>query len=78
MAVAAALEKLIDLFAKLIRAGRRSKSVPPGPQATALAPALVGAIEGAVIAVSGNAPYDEEVAERVVLGILGLGPARSR
>jgi AcrR family transcriptional regulator len=78
VAVGAALDKLIGLFITLIRAGHRSGSVPPGPRATVLAPAMVGAIEGAVIAMVGKAPYDEVAAERVVLGMLGLGPAGSR
>ncbi len=71
-AVEAALAKLVGLFAALIVAGRRAGSVPPGPEGKILAPALVGAVEGAVIAVAGQAPYDEMVAERVVLGLLGL------
>jgi AcrR family transcriptional regulator len=77
VAVGAELAKIITRFGDLIRAGRRSGSVPPGPSATVLAPALVGAVEGAVIATAGRAPDDEEVAERVVLGVLGLGPART-
>lgn len=78
VAVEAALEKLTELFTRLIRAGRRSGSVPPGPRATVLAPAMVGAIEGAVIAMAGKPPYDEVAAERVVLGMLGLGPEGPR
>jgi hypothetical protein len=33
----------------------------------------VGALEGAVIALAGEAPHDEELAERAAAGVLGLG-----
>ena len=61
--------------ARLIEAGRRDGSIPPGPPARAVAVALLGALEGAVIALAGQAPHDEPLAARVVAGVLGLeGP----
>jgi hypothetical protein len=33
---------------------------------------MVGAIEGLVISLAGQAPFDEELAERVVPAVLGL------
>ncbi len=58
--------------AKLVKAGRRDGSIPFGPPAQAVALALFGALEGAVIALSGDAPYDELLAARVVSGALGI------
>jgi AcrR family transcriptional regulator len=66
---------LVKRLSRLIAAGRRSGSIPPGPPANVVALALVGALEGAVIMTSGRAPYDEQLAARAVTGVLGL-PAR--
>ncbi len=63
---------LVKRLARLINAGRRNGSIPPGPPAPAVALALVGALEGVVIALSGRAPHDELLAERAVAGVLGL------
>ena len=63
--------------ARLIDAGRRDGSIPPGPPARAVALAFMGALEGAVIALAGQAPHDELLAARAVAGVLGLGGARS-
>lgn len=61
---------------RLINAGRRDGSIPAGPPARELALGIVGALEGTVIALSGRAPHDEEIAARAVAGVLGLsGPA---
>lgn len=66
---------LIKRCARLINAGRREGSIPPGPPAGTVALALVGALEGAVIALAGQAPHDELLAARVAAGVLGLdGP----
>jgi hypothetical protein len=64
---------LVKRVAGLISAGRREGSIPPGPPARAVALALIGALEGAVIALAGQAPHDEALAVRVAAGVLGLG-----
>lgn len=58
--------------ARLIKAGRRAGSIAPGPPARAVALAYFGALEGAVIALAGQAPHDVELAARVAAGALGL------
>jgi AcrR family transcriptional regulator len=68
---------LVERCAGLIRSGRRDGSIPPGPPAKATARAFVGAIEGSVIELSGAEPYDEELAARAAIGILGLDPDRT-
>ena len=65
-------EALLKRCARLINAGRRDGSIPPGPPARAVALALVGALEGAVIALAGQAPHDELLAEQTVRGVLGI------
>ena len=62
----------VERCARLVKAGRRNGSIPPGPPARAVALALMGAIEGAVIALAGQAPHDETLAARAVAGVLGL------
>jgi AcrR family transcriptional regulator len=63
---------LVKRCARLIDAGRRDGSIPPGPPATAVALAYIGALEGAVIALAGQAPHDERLAARAAAGVLGL------
>jgi AcrR family transcriptional regulator len=63
----------VKRVARLINAGRRDGSIPPGPPARAVALACMGALEGAVIALAGQAPYDELLAARTVAGVLGFG-----
>ena len=65
-------EALVRRCARLINAGRRYGSIPPGPPARAVALAFVGALEGAVIALAGQAPHDELLAARAAAGVLGL------
>jgi hypothetical protein len=43
-----------------------------------VAQAYVGALEGVVIGLAGQAPYDEEFAARAVAGVLGLPAASAR
>lgn len=62
--------------ARLVKRGRRSGSIPPGPPAPIVAGALLGALEGAVIGLAGQAPHDELLAARTCAGVLGLEPAR--
>ena len=67
--------ELFKHCARLIEAGRRAGSIPPGPPARATALAYWGALEGAVIALAGKPPHDEALAVRAVAGVLGLGSA---
>ncbi|MFI6155990.1 TetR/AcrR family transcriptional regulator [Kitasatospora sp. NPDC051170] len=57
-----------------IEAGRASGTIPPGQPAHALALAFVGALEGVVVSLAGQAPYDEVLAERAAAGVLGIRP----
>lgn len=67
-------ETLVRRCARLIGAGRRAGTIPPGPPARAVALALTGALEGAVIALAGQSPHDEALAARACAGVLGLRP----
>ena len=58
--------------ARRIVAGRRAGAIPPGPPPKAVAFAFWGALEGAVIALAGQAPHDELLAARTVAGVLGV------
>ncbi len=64
----------VKRIARLVNAGRRVGSIPPGPPAKAVALAYWGALEGAVIDLAGQAPHDELLAARAVAGVLGLDP----
>jgi AcrR family transcriptional regulator len=59
-------------WADLITAGRDDGSIPPGPPAGQLALAAIGALEGLAIQLGGEQPHDEDLAERVMRGLLGL------
>jgi hypothetical protein len=63
---------LVERLVRLINAGREDGSIPPGPPAKAVALACIGALEGAVITLVGQAPHDELLAARAVAGVLGL------
>jgi AcrR family transcriptional regulator len=65
-------QTLVKRCTRLIQAGRRDGSIPPGPPARAVALAISGALEGAVIALAGQAPHDEVLAARAVAGVLGI------
>jgi AcrR family transcriptional regulator len=65
-------EGLVKRCVRLINAGRRQGSIPPGPPARTVALAFVGALEGAVIGLAGQAPHDELLAVRAAAGVLGL------
>ncbi|HEV2754380.1 MAG TPA: TetR/AcrR family transcriptional regulator [Actinomycetota bacterium] len=73
-AVHEAVQTVLSSCTALIAAGRANGAIPPGPPPDVVALALVGAVEGLVINLSGNAPFDEQLAERVVRGVLGLPP----
>jgi AcrR family transcriptional regulator len=64
----------ITRVARLVEAGRRGGSVPPGPPAPLLARAFMGALEGTVIEVASCEPHDEALAARACAGVLGLAP----
>ncbi|HEX2294175.1 MAG TPA: TetR/AcrR family transcriptional regulator [Actinomycetota bacterium] len=70
-AVQDAVNRVLGDCTRLIAAGRRNGSIPPGPPPRVLALALVGALEGLVISLAGKAPHDEDLAERLVRGMLG-------
>jgi len=63
---------LVKRCARLINAGRRAGTIPAGPPAGTVALAFVGALEGAVIGLAGQAPHDEWLAARAAVGVLGL------
>jgi len=65
-------ETAVKRVARLIKAGRRDGSIPSGPPARVVALAFMGALEGAVIALAGQAPHDEKLAARTAAGVLGL------
>jgi AcrR family transcriptional regulator len=77
--IAAELERvqagLVKRLVRLVNAGRREGAIPPGPPARVVALALNGALEGAVITLAGQAPYDEILAVRAVAGVLGIDPS---
>lgn len=73
-AVADASDRVLEVATDLVEQARRSKVVPPGPPARVVAHAALGAVEGLVIHLTGHAPHDEALAERAVLGVLGLPP----
>jgi AcrR family transcriptional regulator len=68
----------VERVARLVDEGRRAGSIPAGPPARTVALAFMGALEGAVISLAGQAPNDELLAARAVAGVLGLDspPAR--
>ena len=74
-AVHGAVATVLSSCTALIAAGRANGTIPPGPPPDVVALALVGAVEGLVINLSGKAPFDEQMAERVVRGVLGLRAA---
>jgi AcrR family transcriptional regulator len=69
-AVRREMAELVERVRKLVVAGRRDGGIPPGPPARVLATALLAAVEAAVIALAGRAGHDEEIAQRVALGLL--------
>ena len=55
---------------RLIARGRREGAIPPGPPPRDLAAACLSALEGLAIGVAGRTPHDEDLAERLVTGLL--------
>jgi AcrR family transcriptional regulator len=70
-------QALAKRLTRLINAARRSGSIPPGPPARDVALALIGALEGTVIALAGRAAHDESLAARAAAGVLGVAPVES-
>ena len=66
------LESLVKRCARLVDAGRSAGTIPAGPPARTVALAFVGALEGTVIGLAGQAPHDELLAARAAVGVLGL------
>ena len=71
-AVQQGVRRLVAECTRLITAGRRNGTIPPGPPPRVMALAFLGALEGLVISVTGQAPFDVLLAERVVTGVLGM------
>ncbi|UQA97176.1 TetR/AcrR family transcriptional regulator [Streptomyces halobius] len=67
-------ERFLADSADRIAAARASGAIPPGPPPREMAQACLGTLEGLVIKLAGHAPYDVELAERAVRGVLGLPP----
>jgi AcrR family transcriptional regulator len=67
-------EGLVKRCSRLIGAGRRAGTIPAGPPVRAVALAFIGAMEGTVIELAGQAPHDEVLAARAAAGVLGLDP----
>ncbi len=65
-------ESLVKRCARLINAGRKAGTIPAGPPARTVALAFIGALEGTVIGLAGQAPHDELLAARATVGVLGL------
>jgi AcrR family transcriptional regulator len=67
-------EGFVKRCTRLISAGRMMGTLPPGPPARVVALAFIGAMEGTVAEVAGQAPYDEVLAARAAAGVLGIDP----
>lgn len=69
------IDRLVTDCAGLIAAGRDNGSIPAGPPPRETALACVGTIEGLVSLLAGRVPFDVELADRAIRGVLGLPPA---
>jgi AcrR family transcriptional regulator len=65
-------ESLVKRCTRLVSAGRGMNTIPAGPPARAVALAFIGAMEGTVIQLAGQAPHDELLVARATAGVLGL------
>lgn len=75
-AIEKAGRRVVKECARLITAGRASGAIPAGPPPRLLALAYIGAVEGLVINLAGREPFDELLAERAVVGLLGIRPRK--
>jgi AcrR family transcriptional regulator len=74
-ALAEAKADLVDWIGKLVTRGRRQGSIPPGPPVQLLSRGIAGAMEGVLFWIEADAPHASDMAERVMLGLLGVrGP----
>jgi AcrR family transcriptional regulator len=65
-------EGLVKRCSRLVNAGRKVGTIPAGPPAKVVALAFIGALEGTVIELAGQAPHDEVLAARATAGVLGI------
>ncbi|MEV0443795.1 TetR/AcrR family transcriptional regulator [Streptomyces spectabilis] len=73
-AVTKAVERLGADCADLVAAGRAGGAIPPGPPPEMTASVFLCVVEAVGIELAGQAPYDTQLAERAVRGVLGLSP----
>lgn len=71
-AIGEILEKLVADAEERIVAGRDSGAIPAGPPPRQTAQAYLGVVEAVGIQLAGQDPFDVELAERAVRGVLGL------
>ena len=70
-AVRAQMRELHERVERVVEAGRRDGSIPPGPPPGSLARALLASVEAVTMALAGRAPEDEQMAQRVARGLIG-------
>ena len=75
-AVKEAEGRVLGEATRLIKAGRKNGAIPQGAPPGVMALAYLGAVEGLVINLAGQAPFDEQLAESIVRGLLGLPAPR--
>lgn len=68
--------EIVGNVRRLVVAGRRDGTIPPGPAAVAVASAALSAIEAVTIVLTGRPDDDEVMTARVVRGVLGVPPSR--
>jgi AcrR family transcriptional regulator len=68
------LSELETTCARLVDAGRSTGALPSGPPPELVAVAYLGTLEAVGIELAGREPYDVELAEGAVRGLLGLPP----
>lgn len=74
-AVVEAYTEMTDLCVDLVRTGRAKGSIPSsGPSDRVTAFGAIGAIEGVIVALHFDPPYNEIYAVRAVAGVLGIEP----
>lgn len=69
-AVRAETAAIVEAIRVLILAGRQAGEIPPGPPAAVLALAVEAAGEAGVMALAGRPAHDQEIAARIVRGLV--------